>query len=93
MLSGEEATTVRTQINLPVAFRDVLIAPHSENLDAPAGGGSVRMTSASTGGKIILTDESQTSPALISPSDYPAMVKLESMLENKSSKVFLLEKQ
>jgi transglutaminase-like putative cysteine protease len=93
MLSGEEATTVRTQINLPVAFRDVLIAPHSENLDAPAGGGTVRLTSASKGGKIILTDESQTSPALISPSDYPAMVKLESMLENKSSKVFLLEKQ
>jgi transglutaminase-like putative cysteine protease len=93
MLSGGESTTVRTQINLPVAFRDVLISPHSENLDAPAGGGKVRMTSASEGGKIILTDESQTSPALISPSDYPAMVKLESQLENKSSKVFLLEKQ
>lgn len=93
MLSGAESTTVRTQINLPVAFRDVLISPRSESLDAPSGGGKVRMTSASEGGKIILTDESQTSPALISPGDYPAMVKLESQLENKSSKVFLLEKQ
>jgi len=94
MLSGQEATTVRTQINLPVAFRDVLISPRSQSLEAPAGGGSVRMTSsASPDGTITLTDESQTSPALISPSDYPAMVKLESQLENKSSKVFLLEKQ
>jgi transglutaminase-like putative cysteine protease len=93
MLSSAESTTVRTQINLPVAFRDVLISPPSENLDAPSGGGTVRMTSASADGKIILTDESQTAPALISPNDYPAMVKLESRLENKSSKVFLLEKQ
>jgi hypothetical protein len=93
MLSGQESTTVRTEINLPLAFRDVLISPRSENLEAPSGGGTMRMTSASADGKIILTDESQTSPALISPSDYPAMVKLESQLENKSSKVFLLEKQ
>ena len=51
------------------------------------------MTSAEGDGKITLTDDSETAPALISPTDYPAMVRLESTLENKSSKLFLLEKR
>jgi transglutaminase-like putative cysteine protease len=93
MLSHEGTTSVRTEIELPLGFRDVLIAPRSESLDAPAGGGKVRMTSAAATGKYVLTDESETSPAVISPHDYPAMVKVESTLENKSSKVFLLEKE
>jgi hypothetical protein len=93
MLSHEGTTSVRTEIELPLGFRDVLIAPRSESLDAPAGGGKVRMTSASAMGKLVLTDDSETSPAVISPSDYPAMLKVESTLENKSSKVFLLEKE
>lgn len=92
MLSHQGTTSVRTEIELPAGFRDVLIAPRSESLDAPAGGGKVRMTSAATTGKFVLTDNSETSPAMISPHDYPAMVKVESTLENKSSKVFLLEK-
>jgi transglutaminase-like putative cysteine protease len=93
MLSHEGTTSVRTEIQLPLGFRDVLIAPRSESLDAPSGGGKVRMTSAAATGKLVLTDESETSPAVISPHDYPAMVKVESTLENKSSKVFLLEKE
>jgi hypothetical protein len=93
MLSHEGTTSVRTEITLPLGFRDVLIAPRSESLDAPAGGGKVRVTSAAETGKYVLTDESETSPAVINPRDYPAMVKLESTLENKSSKVFLLEKE
>jgi transglutaminase-like putative cysteine protease len=93
MLSRDETTSVRTEIELPLGFRDVLISPRSESLNAPSGGGKVRMTSASTMGKIVLTDDSETSPAVISPHDYPAMVKVESTLENKSSKVFLLEKE
>jgi transglutaminase-like putative cysteine protease len=93
MLSHEGTTSVHAEITLPLGFRDVLIAPRSESLDAPAGGGKVRVTSASETGKIVLTDDSETSPAVISPRDYPAMVKVESTLENKSSKIFLLEKE
>jgi len=92
MLSHEGTTSVHAEINLPLGFQDVLIAPRSESLDAPSGGGKVRVTSAAETGKYVLTDESETSPAVISPQDYPAMVKVESTLENKSSKVFLLEK-
>jgi hypothetical protein len=93
MLSHEGTTSVHTEIDLPLGFRDVLISPRSQSLDAPGGGGKVRMTSATGTGKILLTDDSETSPAVISPHDYPAMVKVESTLENKSSKVFLLEKE
>jgi transglutaminase-like putative cysteine protease len=93
MLPNEETTSVRTEIQLPLGFRDVLISPLSESLDAPGGGGKVRMTSESNGGKFVLTDNFETSPAVISPNDYPAMVKVESTLEKKSAKVFLLEKE
>ncbi len=92
MLSHQGTTSVHAEIELPLGFRDVLIAPRSESLDAPAGGGKVRLTSSSATGKFVLTDESETSPAVISPRDYPAMVKVESTIENKSAKVFLLEK-
>jgi transglutaminase-like putative cysteine protease len=93
LLSHQGTETVRTEIELPLGFRDVLIAPRSESFDAPAGGGNVRITSAAGTGKFILTDESQTLPSVINPRDYPAMVKLESTLENKSSKVFLLKRE
>ncbi len=94
LLLGHEGTaTVRTEIELPAGFRDVLISPESKNLDAPGGGGKVRTTSETTGGKFVMTDDFETSPAVISPSDYPAMLKVESTLEKKSAKVFLLEKE
>jgi transglutaminase-like putative cysteine protease len=93
MLSHAGTDSIHAEIDLPAGFRDVLIAPPSQSLDAPSGGGKVRMTSESTTGKILLTDDSETAPAVISPRDYPAMVKVESTLENKSSKVFLLEKE
>ncbi len=92
MLTHEGATSIHTEINLPLGFRDVLIEPGSESVDAPAGGGKVRMTSANNARKIVLTDNFETSPAIISPDDYQTMLKLESSLEKKSSKVFLLEK-
>jgi hypothetical protein len=41
----------------------------------------------------VLTDDFETSPAVISPRDYPAMLKVESTLEKKSAKVFLLERE
>jgi hypothetical protein len=93
MLSHEGTTSVRTEIELPLGFKDVLIAPESESLDAPAGGGKVRTTSETTAGKFVMTDDFETSPAVISPNDYPAMLKVESTLEKKSAKVFLLEKE
>jgi hypothetical protein len=93
LLSHGGTATVRTEIDLPVGFRQVLIAPESESLDAPAGGGKVRTTTASSAGKFVMTDDFETAPAVISPGDYPAMLKVEATLEKKSAKVFLLEKE
>jgi transglutaminase-like putative cysteine protease len=93
MLSQEKTTSVRTEIELPPGFRDVIIAPESENLDAPEGGGKARLASSTAAGKFVMTDDFETSPAVIRPQDYPAMLKVESALEKKSTKVFLLEKE
>jgi hypothetical protein len=93
MLSHETTTSIRTEIALPPGFRDVVIAPESESLDAPASGGKARLLASTTPGKFVMTDDFETSPAVISPQDYPAMLKVESTLEKKSAKVFLLEKE
>jgi len=92
MLSHEATNSIRAEIALPLGFKDVLIAPGSETLAAPSGGGKVRMTSSTLPGKYVLTEESETAPAVISPTDYPAILKLESTLEKKSGQVFLLQK-
>jgi transglutaminase-like putative cysteine protease len=93
LLSHEGSNTTRAEITLPAGFKQVLIAPRSESLDAPDGGGSVKLTSAPGSGKFVMTADTQTLPAVIDPQDYPTMVKIESALENKSSMVFLLEKE
>jgi transglutaminase-like putative cysteine protease len=91
-ISGHSENTVRTEIELPAGFRRVVIAPKSENLFEPDGGGAARITSAESAGKFILTDDFEISPAIISPRDYAALLQVESTLGGKSSTVFLLEK-
>lgn len=93
MLSHEGKRSIRTEIDLPPGFREVVMAPKSQSLDVPAGGGKVRINSAVESGKFVMTDEFETSAAVISPKDYPAMQKLEATLEQKSGRVFLLQKE
>jgi transglutaminase-like putative cysteine protease len=88
-LARTDRNTIRTEIDLPQGFRHEVIAPQSRNLDVPDGGGTARITSAQTPGKCVITDEFDTSPAIIEPRDYSAVLKVESALERKSSKVFL----
>jgi hypothetical protein len=84
--------TVRTEIELPPGFRHVVMAPGSETLDAPDGSGKAQITSSDNAGKWTITHEFETAPAIIEPTDYAALLKVESELGRKSSKVFLLEK-
>jgi hypothetical protein len=90
-ISHESARTIRTEIELPPGFRQIAIAPKSQSLDMPDGGGRARITSVDDHGKRIITHTLETSPAIVSASDYPEMLKVESALGNKSSKVFLLQ--
>ena len=89
--SQQSERKVRTEIDLPGGFQQVDIAPKSETLEAPDGSGKVSITSADAGGKRVITHEFQTSPAIVSAADYPALLKLESVLGRRGAKTFLLE--
>jgi len=91
-ISSRRENTVRAEIELPAGFRRVVIAPGSENLSEPDGGGTARISRAESADKIVLTDDFAISPAIISPRDYPALLRVESALGRKASTVFLLEK-
>src|SRR5437588_7905391 len=87
-ISRESEHTIRTEIDLPPGFRQVAIAPRSESLEAPGGGSRARITTKDTTGKCVITHQFATSPAIISPQDYPEVQKLEAALERRASKVF-----
>lgn len=91
-ISYESHNSVRTEIELPPGYRKVAIAPRAETYTAPGGGGKALMTMKQDGGKCIILHEFETSPAIIDPKDYPAMLDLEANLGRKASRVFLLEK-
>ena len=70
-----------------------VIAPGSKKLEVPDGGGNARITFKNTPGKLVITHEFDSEPAIINPKDYSALLKVESALGKKSSKIFLLEKE
>ncbi len=90
-VSQQSERKVRTEIDLPGGFQQVDIAPKSESLEAPDGSGKVRITSSDSGGKRVIIHEFETTPAIVSADDYPAMLKLESILGRRGAKTFLLE--
>jgi hypothetical protein len=91
-ISRQSQNSVRTEIDLPPGFHHMVIAPKSEKLKAPGGGGTVRIASTETAGKYVVTHDFETSPAVVKPQDFPEIVKLQSELGRKSATVFLLEK-
>ena len=93
LFSQEDQESTRAEITLPPGFRNVVISPKSKNLDAPDNCGTVKITSSSADRKFIFTDEQSTTPAIIQPQDYPAILKVASSLKQKSSTVFLLQKK
>jgi transglutaminase-like putative cysteine protease len=84
--------SMRTEIDWPAGFRRVVIAPKTVTLDEPDGSGEARITSSDAAGKWVITHDLETSPAIVNPKDYSAMLDVESALGRKGSKVFLLEK-
>ncbi len=55
--------------------------------------GQVRVTSTHSGGNCVITHQFEVNPAIIPPKDYAATLHVEAELEQKSSRVFLLEKE
>ena len=56
-----------------------------------ANAGTAQVTTSSNGGKFVLSDELETTPAIIAPEDYPSVLKTESALREKSGRAFLLQ--
>jgi len=90
-ISHDSEHKVRTEIELPPGYRQPIIAPGTSVLSAPGGGGRASISSKLNAGRFVLQHDFETTPAIIEPKDYPAMLKLESALEQKSSRVFLLQ--
>ncbi len=91
LVSQGDKNTIRVEVDLPTDFPRVLIAPKRE--DFAAGAETAHLTTQDTASGCIITDEFETAPAIVSPAGYQAMLKVESALDRKSSKIFLLEQK
>ena len=90
-ISHHNESTVRTEIQLPSNFKQVVIAPGGTELTAPDGGGVAKTIAKNESGKFVLTHDFETWPAIIDPKDYSQLLKIESTLGQRSSRVFLLQ--
>ena len=90
-ISRHNESTVRTEIDLPAHYKQVIIAPSGSQLFAPGGGGTATMVSKNEAGKFVLTHDFETWPAIIDPKDYAQLLQVESTLGQKASRVFLLQ--
>ncbi|MGA2016317.1 MAG: DUF3857 domain-containing protein [Opitutaceae bacterium] len=84
--------SVHAEVELPAGFRHVVIAPRSEDLVAPSGAGDVHVSAKAGGGDWSVTQELAARPAVVAPEDYSRLLSLESVLENESSRLLLLER-
>jgi len=91
-ISQGSQSRISTEITLPTEFRRLVIAPPGEKLRAD-GAGSARVTASNADGKFRLTHELETAPAIVSPADYPALLRAESVLGEKSGRLFLLQQE
>lgn len=89
-IANGSRSRISTEISLPPEFRRRVIAPPGKKLSA-AGGGTARVTATDAAGKILLTHELETTPAIVAAADYPTLLKAESALRQKSSRAFLLQ--
>jgi hypothetical protein len=91
-LRQRNESTVRTEIELPPGYQKMVIAPRSEKFTAPDDCGRALITATDSAGKCVITHQFDTAPAIIEPKDYSSLLKVQSAVSRKSSKVFLLEK-
>ena len=91
-ISQNNKDIIRTEVDLPSDFPRVLIAPQNADYTV-AGSEKASVQVGNTFNDYIVTDQLITTPAIISPDTYQTILKVESDLSRKSSKVFLLEQK
>ena len=92
LIRAPRLETFRTEIELPPGFRRVVIAPGNMDLVAPSGAGDVHVSAKQAGVDWSVAQELSGRPSMVAPEDYPALLSVESALENKSSRLLLLER-
>jgi hypothetical protein len=85
------SNTMHTEIELPAGFQHVVIAPKNQDLAAPDGAGQAHISTTLAGREWSVTQELSTNPAVVAPGDYAALLAVESALEDKASRLLLLE--
>ena len=84
---------IRSEIALPPGYRRVVMEPGVGALSGPDGCGQARITATNAPGSCALACELKTSPAIIDPKEYSALLSVETALGKKSSWLFLLERE
>jgi transglutaminase-like putative cysteine protease len=90
--ANKSETTIRTVIELPPGYGHLVIAPPSATYTAPDRLGRVQISTTEGEGKFTIMQLFASSPAIVSPENFPALQELESTLENKAAWFFLLER-
>jgi hypothetical protein len=90
--ANETETTIRTDIGLPPGYRHLVIAPPSATYTVPDHFGRVQISTTEGDGKFTITQVFAGSPAIIAPENFPTLQEIESTLENKAARFFLLER-
>lgn len=90
-LPQDGQSRTRTEISLPTNFPRLVITPADKKLKA-AGAGTAQINVRSEAGKFLLTQDLVVTPAIVAPTDYPALLKTEAALREKSGRVILLQK-
>jgi hypothetical protein len=90
-LRNKYERTVRTVVQLPPAYRNLVIAPKSATFAGPGEAGGAEISTTQADGQFTITHRFKASPAVLAASDYPALVVIESTLRNKASRLLLLK--
>ncbi len=92
LISTASDQIIRTRIQLPPGYRQVIIAPRTARFTGPDGAGNARIVSTVTKRDCLIVYHLAHRPAIISPADYPVARRVESALENKAARMLLLER-
>jgi transglutaminase-like putative cysteine protease len=90
-LRNKHERTIRTVVQLPPAYRNLVIAPKSAVFSGPEEAGRAEISTTTADGQFTITHHFKSTPAVLAANDYPALVAIESTLRNKSSRLLLLK--
>lgn len=91
LIPGPFMKTIRVRIKLPTEYQHVAIGPRSASLSGPDGIGNAHVVSKTNNGQCSIVYNLVLRSGIIQPADYPLVLKVESVLENKAARMLMLE--